>query len=178
MRFDKLPILETDRLILRAVTRQDVPGIFDYASDPEVSKLLEWGPSKSINETKQVVTEWISNYAQNRVAPWGIVDKKLNKIIGTIEARIVMTSPALAELGYCLSRDYWGKGFMVEAIKCVLQYLFTQTDVTEIIAFVRTDNTQSQRLLEKIGFGMNQSGAKRELMKEKWVNLDRWVIYR
>ncbi len=173
-----LPILETNRLILRPITMGDAQDIFEYARDPEVTKLLEWGPSKSIDETKQITAEWISNYVQNRVAPWGIVDKKLNKVIGTIEARIAITSPTLAELGYCLSRNYWGKGIMVEAIKSVVQYLFVQRYINEVIAFVRTDNVQSQRLLEKIGFCVDQSNAKREIMKCKRVNLDRWVIYR
>ena len=176
LRFDALPILKTDHLILRPITMDDAADIFSYASDPEVSKLLIWDASTSIEQTKEIIAEWLSLYAQNKISPWGIVDKKSRKVIGTIEARITHESSTQAELGYCLSRDFWGKGLMGEATLAVINYLFTHTIIDEISAFCRVDNMQSQRVLEKLGMVKDQGNGKRELMKGKWVDLDRWVL--
>lgn len=65
---------------------------------------------------------------------------------------------------------------MLEAIQRVIDYLFTQTSITEVYAFVRTDNKQSQRVLEKAGFSLSKSKAKQEIMKNLPVVLDRWAI--
>src|SRR5215208_5352580 len=87
MNYKKLPILKTERLILRPVTMNDAEDIFAYASDPEVSKFLEWGPSKEIEETRRIITDWLLSYEENKTAPWIIVDKMSDKVIGTIEVR-------------------------------------------------------------------------------------------
>ena len=178
MRFDQLPVLETERLILRPVTIQDVSDIFLYAQDPEVSKQLAWEPSASVEETQELVERWIENYQKNEEAPWGIVDKVTSTVIGSIDVRNYDEENRCAELGYCLSRDYWGKGLMGEALKSVIRYLFAKTDITQIAAFVRIDNLQSQHVLEKVGMHKDQSAAKQESMKGKLVSLDRWVIYK
>lgn len=175
MQFNALPVLETERLTLRPITMDDALHVFAYARNPEVCRLLIWGPHTSIDETKAVISQWIDNYQDNEPAPWGIIDKKTNTVIGTVEARIYPPERYHAELGYCLSQAYWGKGIMVEAVKKVVEYLFLHTDIIEISAYARIDNTQSQRVLEKVGF--HKSGDKKyEEIKGVVVECEQWKI--
>jgi len=176
MRYDALLVLETERLRLRPITIDDVPDIYAYAKDPQVSRLLVWESPASINETQKVVQQWIANYRANKQAPWGIVDKETNTVIGTIDTRHYDPEEKSAMIGYCLSREYWGKGLMPEALHCVLNYLFTQTDVTEIAATCRVDNPQSQRVLEKVGMHKQPGKKERKKIKGSLVELERFVI--
>ncbi len=176
MNYSPLPILETEHLILRPITMDDAAAIFAYAQDPKVSRFLSWEPSTSIEQVKETIERWLTHYEENRQAPWGIVDKDSNKVIGTIDVRNHDVDHHTAEIGYCLSQGYWGRGLMVEAIKCVLDYLFAETDIFEISAFVRTDNPQSQRVCEKSGMHKDPGGTKQEYIKGAAVDLERWVI--
>lgn len=170
MRFNALPTLETQSLILRAITLDDAPAIFAYAKDPEVCKLLSWHPNKSVQETEEIVQGWLEKYKQNKSAPWGIIDKISNQVIGTIDVRNYNPTHKKAEIGYCLSRDYWGRGLMVQAVRMVVDYLFSHTAIREVNAYCRIDNPQSQRVLEKAGF-IKQPKQKREYIKDRWIEL-------
>ncbi len=182
MRSNSLPILHTKHLILRPVTLEDADDIYEYAKNPALSKFLSWYPHSSIAATKELINDWIMNYKQNKGALWVLVAKDADKVIGTIAGidtpREEGIHPYRRYLGYCLSAAYWGKGLMVEAINAVLAYLFSETAVTEVIAFVDVANGQSQRVLEKVGMHKEAQGSKREFVTGKWVELERWVIYK
>jgi len=176
MNYSALPILETEHLILRPITLADAEAIFAYAQDPEVSRLLSWDPSTSLEQVKESIEKWRVSYQENKEAPWGIVDKESNRVIGTFDVRHYDAAHHTAEIAYCLAQDFWGRGLMVEAIMRVIDYLFTQTDIFEVSAFVRTDNPQSQRVCEKSGMHQDPNGTKREYIKGASVDLERWVI--
>lgn len=172
----KNQFLKTKRLTLRPITMSDIPDIFAYTKNPEVSKLLEWDPPKHIDDTKEVVTTWLKNHQRNKSAHWAIVDNESNKVIGSIDIRHYDPKAHRAVIGYCLSQEYWGKGLMTEAVKRIIEYIFSETDITQIAASCRTDNPQSQRVLEKSGFRKESSLPEHQQIKGKWVDLDRWRI--
>jgi ribosomal-protein-alanine N-acetyltransferase len=179
MNYSALPILETEHLILRPITLADAEDIFAYAQDPEVSRFLPWNAHQTLDDSLEIIHKWLKAYAENRPAPWGIVDKKSHKIIGTIVAdqhHVESVDGSCLCLGYCLSKDFWGRGFMPEAVQKIIEYLFHQTTVKEVVAFVRTDNPQSQRVCEKSGMHKDPNGTKREYIKGASVDLERWLI--
>jgi ribosomal-protein-alanine N-acetyltransferase len=174
MNFKNLPILKTERLLLRPATMHDAADIFAYASDPEVSKLLHWYPSTKIEETYEIIKQWLADYQTNKPAPWVIVDTTSHKVIGTIGLHEYDGDKKSALIGYCIARHYWGKGLIPEALQAVINYLFTQTETNEIVAFCRVDNPRSQRVLEKCGF--IKQGSKQEEVKGVMATFDRFVL--
>lgn len=168
-------ILKTERLILRPVILEDAQDIFAYASDPEVSKLLRWHPSKSIEETKQIIQQWLTAYQEMEPVPWAIVDKASNKVIGTIGLH-TYGQVHRAVIGYCLAQDYWGKGLAPEALNALVDYLFNSTETKVIVAFCRVDNPRSARVLEKCGFKKDAQKKKKEEIKGELVYFDCYTL--
>src|SRR5690606_10905523 len=81
--YSALPILETDRIKLRKITMNDLKDMFEYCSDDEISKYTIWYSHKTIEDTKIFLKTVMDKYDKHEVSPWGIEDKKTNKIIGT-----------------------------------------------------------------------------------------------
>ena len=72
--FSRLPVLETDRLILRPVRRQDAKDIFAYASDPEVARYVLWEPHRSLTETRNYVRCMRSLYRRGLPSSWAAAE--------------------------------------------------------------------------------------------------------
>jgi RimJ/RimL family protein N-acetyltransferase len=57
-----------------------------------------------------------------------------------------------AEMGYWLAEPYWGKGYITEAVKQMIEYGFKNFDINRIFARPFGTNTASQKVLKKTGF--------------------------
>ena len=149
--FDDLPKLETERLILRKITLDYVEDMHQYGSDDEVSKYVTWNTHETISDTKGFVEFVLSKYENNEVAPWGIESKEDGKFIGTIDFVWWQPNHKIAEIGYVLSKDYWGKGLISEAAKKIIQFGFEEMDLVRIQARCNIENIGSARVMEKAG---------------------------
>ncbi|MCC6904498.1 MAG: GNAT family N-acetyltransferase [Anaerolineae bacterium] len=158
--FGNLPFLETERLVLRKVTLSDAEDLYEYASDPEVSRYLPWRPHQSIEDSRQFLTMIAGAYDRAELAPWGLQHKEDRKFIGTITFHDWSIPDARAEIGYALSRSYWGKGLMTEAGRAVVTFGFTVMELNRIQARCIVENVGSSRVMEKIG--MSYEGTLRE----------------
>ena len=86
---------------------------YGWANDPEVTKYMTWNPHKTVEETKQILSMWIKEYENPDCYKFAIVLKENNKLIGGID--VVDYENGIPEIGYCLSKKYWGRGIMTEA---------------------------------------------------------------
>lgn len=142
--------LETERLRLRKIRREDAQRIFDcWASDPEVTRFLTWSPHASVEVTKQVMEIWMADYEHPDCYRYGIELKETGELIGMID--VVRITDGKPELGYCSGRGYWGHGYMTEALKALCAELFDDGYTTLLIRAVR-ENVGSNRVIQKAGF--------------------------
>ena len=145
-----LQTIETDRLILRKVKREDAEAMFrNWASDPEVTKYLTWLPHESIQMTKTIVQAWIKEEGDPKTFRYMITIKGSDEPIGSID--VVDYVEGAPEIGYCLSRRYWGKGYMTEACKAFVRYLM-DIEFNKIVIEANVENFASNRVIEKCGF--------------------------
>ncbi|NUN63274.1 GNAT family N-acetyltransferase [Pseudanabaena biceps] len=143
--------LQTPRLILRKLTIADAEDIFAYASDPQVTAYTLWEAHRSIDDTYDYLNNIVFElYRSGQGMDWGIISKKSNKLIGTCG---LYTKPVhrRAELGYALSRDYWGQGLMTEAAKAAIAFGFHVMHLQRIQGYCAVENISSARVLEKSG---------------------------
>ena len=148
-------VLETQRLILRGFKEEDLTDFYEYASVDGVGEMAGWSHHENIEITKEILNSFIKD---NKV--FAIVYKENNKVIGSLGVEKYGMEDKLDEfkdlygrsIGYVLSKDYWGKGLMKEAVKCVINYLFDECNLDFIICGYYLFNNQSKRVQEKCGF--------------------------
>jgi ribosomal-protein-alanine N-acetyltransferase len=123
--------LETERLILRAFKPTDLADFYEYASVKGVGEMAGWQHHKSIYESAAILDSFI-----NEDKTFAIVLKENNKVIGSLGVEKYGLDDKLTEfdgykgreIGFVLSKDYWGRGLMPEAVDAVVNYLFNELD--------------------------------------------------
>src|SRR5688572_23694233 len=114
-----IPTLETERLLLRPLTRDDAADIFAYAADPEVARTTTWLPHTTLDDAHEFIAWALHRYDMGTAEPFGIVLRESGRVIGTCGL-----SPTWAhqrgEIGYALARAYWGQGLTTEAVRAVI----------------------------------------------------------
>ncbi len=168
--YGQLPSLETKRLLLRKLTLEDTSDMHDFTSDSIVSKYVSWDPHTSLADTKSYLHYVIKQYENRQIAPWGLEYKENGKLIGTIDFVYWDPKNQTAEIGYAISRQYWGAGITTEAAAAVLSFGFDQMDLIRIQARCLSQNIASQRVMEKCG--MTYEGTIRKGLLVKGVHRD------
>ena len=162
--FSKIPVLQTERLILRKITRADLMDVYEYASDPLVSKYLLWNPHSDLSYTSQYLKLIEHNYKKQNFFDWGVTLADSKKMIGTCGFTSFDIKNNMAEIGYVLNRKYWGRGIAVEAAKKVIDFGFNTLDLHRIEVNFIPSNASSRRVAEKCG--MHYEGVLKERI---WV---------
>lgn len=176
--FADLPELETEHLVLRRVSMSDAEDLFDYASDPEVSRHSTWAPHRSLDDTRQYITTLVNQYKAHHVAPWGIEHKVERKLIGTCGFANWMVHHDRAEIGYALGRRYWNHGLMTEAVRAVIAFGFTQMKLNRIEARCKVENVASARVMEKAGMQFEGVLRQHMLVKGRYDDLKMYSVLR
>lgn len=147
-------VLETEHLILRPFKEADLDDFYEYASVPGVGEMAGWDHHRSREESKRILGMFISE--KNIFA---VVYKENNKVIGSLglHGSWANNDPdhsglKVKEIGYVLSKDYWGHGLMPEAVKEVIKYCFDTLGLDALTICHFVTNSQSKRVIEKCGF--------------------------
>ncbi|MBR7795140.1 MAG: GNAT family N-acetyltransferase [Bacillota bacterium] len=146
------PIIETERLILREVTNEDALAMFDYLSDQDVVKHMGLEPYKTPTEVLEEINWYQLIREEGTGIRWGITLKNMDTVIGSCGFLNMHPKHYRAEVGFELSKLYWGKGIAKEALKAVLDYGYKHFELERIEALIEPLNRPSQRLVEKQGF--------------------------
>ena len=145
-------VLTTDRLTLRPWRESDLSDFYEYASVDGVGQMAGWNPHRNVEESRMILGRFIKHKKTFAL-------KYKGKVIGSlgIEAYSEENHPELdalqgREIGYVLSKAYWGQGLMPEAVKTVIDWLFNEVQLDFIIVGHFDHNAQSRRMIEKCGF--------------------------
>ncbi|WLR42571.1 GNAT family protein [Bacillus carboniphilus] len=148
----KFPNLETDRLILRNVTELDIHFIYQHFSNERVCEYLydeELFTSK--NDAVDFVNEY-QNPEKDGYNRWILIKKEGQQQLGTCGFHCWDKLNNIAEIGFDLSPEYWGHGYMKEALICAIESGFYNMELNRINAFVALYNINSIKILETLGF--------------------------
>lgn len=144
--------LETKRLILRPWEKSDAEALYEIAKDPRVGPAAGWKPHKNLAESYRIVGNVL-------IAPenYAMVLKETGELIGSVGLRTQEDSnlklqKGEAELGIWLGVPYWGQEYALEASTAMIEHGFRDLDYTRILVCSFTNNEQSDRVQEKLGF--------------------------
>jgi ribosomal-protein-alanine N-acetyltransferase len=147
------PTLETELLILRQMTVEDVPDLREWLSDPDL--YTYWGRpirDKELNpELLFEVTRPNIKRKPSKDFHWGIILNETNKVIGEIWV-LKIDNDRMAQVAYRVSKTYWNKGLTTEALHRVIKFCFEDTELQRLWTDVDARNIASCKLLEKCGF--------------------------
>ncbi|MBU0510196.1 MAG: GNAT family N-acetyltransferase, partial [Chloroflexi bacterium] len=139
--------IETERLVLRKPRMEDAPVIFEtYAQDPEVTRYLVWKPHKNLQETEQFLLACGELWRTGKDFAYAITLKDMETLIGMFGLHPMNLK---LEVGYALARPYWGKGYMTEALRAVIDWAFAQPEIYRVQAICDVENIGSARVMEK-----------------------------
>ncbi len=143
--------LKTNRLKLRQWKESDLPPFAEMTSDPEVMKYFPNPLSRTkSDELAHKIQSLISTHGWGL---WAVEELKNNKFIGFVGLHKTLPelpfSPSI-EIGWRLSRKYWGKGYASEAAKEVLKHAFGVLDLPEIYSFAAVNNSRSIALMARL----------------------------
>lgn len=157
----KIPKLETERLILKELTRDDSKALLEHWSNEEVTKFMNIEPFSTVGEVISMIDLLNNLFEKDEAIRWGIFKKDTKELIGTCGFNSGLGEESfIGEIGYELGIKFWGKGFMKEAIDVVVEYGFNVLNLNRIEAYVMLDNEKSSKLLEQFGF--HKEGILRE----------------
>ncbi len=145
-------VIKTERLILRPFKLSDLDNFYEYAKNPDVGPNAGWPPHKSKDDSLVILKKFIEHKKTFAIT--------LNsKVIGSIGIELYkedelkeLDNLKAREIGYVLSKDYWGMGIMTEAVKAVIDYLFNKVGLDVIVCGHFVQNDRSRRVQEKCGF--------------------------
>jgi RimJ/RimL family protein N-acetyltransferase len=143
------PVIKTERLVLRPPRTDDAGAIFDsYATDEEVTRYLEWRPHKSLAETEEFLHRTLRANLEGSDLTWAITLGGDDTLRGMVALR---ARGHKADAGYVLARPLWGRGYMTEALRAVLDYAFRDPGMYRVWAVCDVENVASARVMEKAG---------------------------
>lgn len=155
--------LETERLILNEISMNDVDFLFEIRNNDANNKFI--GRKKSsLVEVKEFVIDRISDFKEKKGITWMIYNKETKHNIGSICYWNFNFETNTAEMGYELTPEFQGKGFIQEALSKVIYFGFNKLNLQIIEAFTDKNNKPSINVLLKYNFIQN---VEFELNKEK-----------
>lgn len=174
-------ILKTERLLIRPWRQSDLDDFYSYASVDGVGQMAGWKPHESKEESKIILDMFISHKKTFALEYQG-------KVIGSVGIEKYnethfpeFENKKCREIGYVLSKEYWGQGLMPEALKEVIRFLFENANLDVIFCGHFLWNEQSHRVQEKSGFkhyafdtyetafGTTEENEVNILKREDWV---------
>jgi len=146
--------LETERLLLRRFTHDDVDNLYQLDSDPEVMRYVTGGATTPREVVERVdLPAFMSYYDRvDGYGFWAAIDKTTDRFLGWFHLRPQEGDPLdQPELGYRLRREAWGMGYATEGARALIRKGFTDLGAQRVVALAFRDNLASRRVMEKSG---------------------------
>jgi ribosomal-protein-alanine N-acetyltransferase len=144
--------LETERLILRDLVKDDWQRVLEYQSDPLYLRYYEW--TERTPEAVQKFVGWLlDNEKQTPRIKFqlAVTLKSNNLLIGNCGIRMDDAKSRQADIGYELDPKYWNHGYATEAAQAIVDFGFSHFDLHRVWSWCVADNLGSARVLEKLG---------------------------
>ena len=153
-------ILETDRLLLRQLTMADTEKLHRVLSDPIA--MTHYPRPFDREMTIRWIDRNLQSYAELGFGLWAVVHKKDAKLIGDCGLTLQSVDGiAELEIGYHISRGYWGRGLATEAAIACREYAFNVLQRDRVISWMGPANLASRRVAEKAGMRLEKTSTDR-----------------
>ena len=143
-------MIESERLIFREFTLDDLPLLIEQRSDPEVNKFLGGTKLQNPEALAKRIRFYMSCYESHGFGMCAMLWRPTGEMIGSAGLQPLDGTDEI-EVGYSMIREFWGKGIGTEAARAWLDHGFSRVDLDRIVAVAHTENWASRRIMEKLG---------------------------
>ncbi|MGM0396355.1 MAG: GNAT family N-acetyltransferase [Bacillota bacterium] len=144
-----MPLLQTERLLLRKFRLSDLNDLYEYAKDPKVGPDAGWDYHRSKDESLLILNKFIKS-----TDTWAIVLKENSKVIGSIGLHRdrKRDNKSARMMGYVMNPLYWSQGYATEAARRIVSHAFEVLEVDIVSAYHYPHNERSGNVILKCGF--------------------------
>lgn len=172
-----IPVLETERLVLRAPRIEDITSVAELANNRKIAEMTANLPYPYKPSDARAFVETLGSVENG--ATFAVFLKREGLLAFTGMCSFGQRAPEPApEIGYWIGEPFWGLGIATEAVRAVIDYAFSETDMTQILGSARVVNPASRRILEKCGFQWSGVGLCRVKALGASVPVDRFQLDR
>ena len=159
---DSLPVITTPRLLLRWISEDDVDGLYDIFSSPQVMRYWSSGPLANRAAAAEMQRKIVAGNQSETMLKWGLALRDSNTVVGTATLFNLNLDNGRAEIGYALGHAHWKQGYMNEALQALVSHAFEVMQLRRLEADVDPRNLASIRTLERLGF------QREGFLRERW----------
>lgn len=156
---------ESIRLKYRPLELSDCVDVYECGKDAENCKFLKWGPYEGIEEAEAFIDRKI----KEDDLIWGIVEKRENKLIGTIRIYGYIDIERSVSVSYILNHKYSGHGYMTESLKTMFDIARKIFPIDVIYAYYAVENTKSQNVMIRAGMASDSFYEEQLLVRNRWL---------
>lgn len=154
-------IIQTDRLLLKPLSLNDLYTTHQYAGDTENIKYMVYFPSNSLEETREFIFKAVNEWKKASPQFYEFAVIVESKHIGSVS--IYLDELLIeAELAWIIKKDYWGKGYATEAAQAIKDFAITELKVKKIIACCDSKNISSYHVMQKLGLKLKDDTQERK----------------
>ena len=144
-----LPLLQTERLVMRAFDENDAVDVYAFGHSETVGRMAGFTPHQTLEDSRRMVQAFIVSGAV-----WAIVEKRTGHVIGFVslhkdDGRYTANA---RKLGYTLAEEAWGQGYATETCRELIRYAFEELDCQVLSVTHFPFNQKSKRVIKKLGF--------------------------
>ena len=155
-----IPQLETNRLVLRKMVKEDSIAVQQHFADEEVTQFLKHRLYSTSEEVEDFIQWSVEQFENKKGIRWGVFLRDNHVLIGTCSLNKLNFRRKKAELEFDISSPYWNKGYMEEALHAVFNYSFRMMNLHRIEALILPTSSEALSLLESLDF--NREGVLRD----------------
>ncbi|MEZ4787675.1 MAG: GNAT family N-acetyltransferase [Flavobacterium haoranii] len=152
LNFNPFPNLESERLSFRKLNNEDAPEILKLRGNAEIMKYIPRPLATTLQEALEHIKIINDKIDENVDINWAITERENDKCIGIIGFYRTQPENFRTELGYMIMPEYWGKGYITEAVKRLLHFAFENLNFHSIEAVIDSRHIASEKVLIKSGF--------------------------
>jgi aminoglycoside 6'-N-acetyltransferase len=170
--------IETDRLILRYLNRDDVEDVLIYQSDPESVAYIPW-PSRTRDEvlaSLEKAETFLGFETESATLFLAITLKATGQVIGQLNTSIVNAKNSTANIGYVLNRAFTGNGYVNEAVSALIEHIFSEHQIHRITADIDVRNSASVKVVERLGFRLEGTFVDSDFCKGEWCTMHLFAL--
>ena len=161
-----VPVLETNRLLLRGWRDGDLPELARMYADPEVMRYIGDGHPRSLEESRGFFERIRASWAGRGFGLWAAELKETGRLVGRLGLSVPEFLPEVlpaVEVGWLIDRPYWGQGLATEGAEASLRFAFEELRLERVLGICDPRNVASERVMQKLGLVLERRTLEPEL---------------